>query len=368
MKNKFNKKNYLIFTLLLIVLWGCSGKKETTKPEIKNITDAVFASGYVAYSDEYWATANTEGFILNTYIKEGDTVKVLQNLFQLSSDIQLLNTQNAQVNYQDALAKINTNAPQLAQLKSQILQAERTLELDKKNYERYANLIAYKSVSQLEYDTASLQYENSKSNLKILKKSLIELENKLQLQIKNTKNQLEIQKQYVSDYLMKSTTNGVVLEITKNTGELAKKGELLARIGGGKLITKLYIAEEDINKIALNQKTILALNTDTKKTYEAKVSKIYPTFDDKEQSFIIEVSFTNEVPKLFSGTQVQGNIVFEERKNAITIPSKYLTENNTVLLENGEEKTIEIGIYNSEWTEVLTGIDENTTIILPKSN
>ena len=193
------------------------------------------------------------------------------------------------------------------------------------------------------------------------------MENKMVLQVKNTKNQLDIQNKYVSDYLIKSATNGIVLEITKNTGELAKKGELLARIGGGKLITKLYIAEEDINKIALNQKAILALNTNTKRTYEAKVTKIYPTFDEKEQSFVIELSFINRVPKLLSGTQVQGNIVFEERKNAITIPSKFLTENNTVLLENGEEKTIELGIVNSEWIEVLNGLDENTIIVLPKT-
>jgi multidrug efflux pump subunit AcrA (membrane-fusion protein) len=365
MKSIANKISILLFTALFLL--SCGGKKETTKPVLKNITDAVFASGNVMYSDEYWATANTEGFILNSYIKEGDKVKTAQKLFQLSGEIQTLQSYNARTNYQDAVSKANPNAPQLLQIKNQITQAEKTLVLDKKNFDRYTKLITSNAVSKLDYDKAKLQYENAISNLEIQKKSLIDLENKMKLQVKNTKNQLDIQNKYVSDYLMKSATNGIVLEITKNTGELAKKGELLARIGGGKLITKLYIAEEDINKIALNQKAILALNTDTQKTYEAKVSKIYPTFDDKEQSFVIEVSFINEVPKLLSGTQVQGNIVFEERENAITIPSKYLTENNTVLLENGEEKTIEIGIINSEWVEVLSGIDENTTIVLPKT-
>lgn len=366
-KIKFISNIISLLLLTTTLLWSCGSKKEKATPQIKNITDAVFASGYITYSDEYWSTANAEGFILNSYIKEGDQVKTTQNLFQLSGEVQTLQSYNARANYQDAVINSNSNAPQIVQLKNKIVQAEKTLLLDTKNYERYKKLIVSNAVSQLDFDKAKLQYENAISNLEIQKKSLIDLENKMRLQVKNTKNQLDIQNTYVSDYLIKSATNGIVLEITKKTGELAKKGELLARIGGGKLIVKLYIAEEDINKVSINQKAILALNTDAKKTYEAKVSKIYPSFNEKEQSFVIEVSFVNEVPKLLSGTQVQGNIVVEERKNTIIIPSRFLSDNNTVILENGEEKTVEIGIINSEWTEILNGVDENTTIVLPKT-
>jgi membrane fusion protein, macrolide-specific efflux system len=358
-----------IFMLLFTshFLLSCSGKNETTTPETKNITDAVFASGFVAYSDEYWATSNTEGAILKSYVKEGDKVQYNQHLFQLSGEVQSLQSYNAKTNYEDAQSNVNENAPQISQLKKAIHQAEKNLLLDAKNYDRYKILVASNAVSKVDFDKAKLQYENSILNLEIQKQSLEDLQNKLNLQVKNTKNQLDIQNKYVSDYLLKSAVNGVVLEITKKTGELAKKGELLARIGGGTLITKLYIAEEDINKIILNQKVMLVLNTDTKKTYEAKVSKIYPAFNDKEQSFVIEVSFINKVPKLISGTQVQGNIVFEERKNALIIPSRYLTENNMVILENGDKKQIKIGVRNSEWTEVISGIDKGTTIVLPKT-
>jgi len=355
----------LLFTSHLLL--SCSGKNETTTPDTKNITDVVFASGFVTYSDEYWATSNTEGAILKSYVKEGDKVQYNQHLFQLSGEVQSLQSYNAKTNYEDAQSNVNENAPQISQLKKAILQAEKNLLLDAKNYDRYKILVASNAVSKVDFDKAKLQYENSILNLEIQKQSLEDLQNKLNLQVKNTKNQLDIQNKYVSDYLLKSAVNGVVLEITKKTGELAKKGELLARIGGGTLITKLYIAEEDINKIILNQKVMLVLNTDTKKTYEAKVSKIYPAFNDKEQSFVIEVSFINKVPKLISGTQVQGNIVFEERKNALIIPSRYLTENNMVILENGDKKQIKIGVRNSEWTEVISGIDKGTTIVLPKT-
>ena len=131
MKSKrFPFKIIAIFFIVFSVV-GCSNK-ETTKPIIKDITDAVFASGYVAYSDEYWVTANAEGFILNSYIKEGDKVKKEQKLFEISSEIQSLQSNNARINYQDALEKSNPKTPQILQLKNQIKQAEKTLGLDKK--------------------------------------------------------------------------------------------------------------------------------------------------------------------------------------------------------------------------------------------
>jgi len=366
MKTKRFSIKITVILFITIIVTGCSNK-ETTKPIIRDITDAVFASGYIAYSDEYWVTANAEGFILNSFVKEGDKVEKEQKLFSLSREIQSLQYKNALINYQDALEKSNPNSPQILQLKNQIAQAKNTLELDKKNYERYSRLNKSNSISKLDYDKAKLQYDSSVSNLDILKESLKDLEKKLQLQVKNAKNQLDIQNKYFDDYLLSSSLNGIVLEISKNTGELTKKGEMLARIGGGKLITKLYIAEEDINLIKLDQVVILELNTDPNKTYGARVSKIYPAFDDKEQSFVIEVNFTKDLPTLRSGTQVQANIIVEERKNALVIPAQYLINDNKVLLDNKKEIEIETGVKNNDWVEVIKGIDKNTTIILPQN-
>lgn len=353
--------------LIILFLVSCGNKKETTTPQSKTIIDAIFASGSVEFSDEYWATANTEGFILKSYVKEGDRVTANQNLFQLSGRVQSLQSDNARTNYQDALMNANGNSPQIAQQKNKVKQAEEALNADKKNYDRYARLIKSYAVSQMDYDNAKLQFENSKANVNIQKDLLKDLKNQLNLKLKNTKNQLDIQNEYLSDYTIKSSTSGTVLEISKTTGELAKRGELLARIGSGKLITKLFVAEEDINKIELNQKAVLSLNTDNQKTYDAVVSKIYPTFNTAEQSFEIEVSFVNNTPKLFSGTQVQANIVFEERENALIIPAEYLIDNNSVLLENGGEKQVMLGVKNSKWVEVKNGLDKSSTLLKPKA-
>lgn len=425
-------KNIALSAFILAMLLTSCGKDETTKVQKKDIIDAVFASGYVAFDDEYAVTANTEGFILQSHIKEGDSVKKGATLFQLSNDVQALQALNANTNYQEALSNANDNAPKIQQLVSQIaqakmamaldkknyemydeginqpkiaqvnqqlMQAKQSLDLDKKNYERYENLLKTNAVAKVEYDKvklqyensqhnvaileknlaekstltkmdldkARLQYENSQTNVAILEKSLADMKRNLNLGVKNSKNQVEIQQQYTGDYSLFSTLTGTVLTIQKQTGELARKGEVLAKIGGGALVTKLYIAEEDINKIKLGQKVMLNLNTEKNKPYEAVVAKIYPAFNEKEQSFIIEVTFTEELPNLRSGTQVQANIIIEERKEVLVIPKKYLLKEDKVQLENKEEKAVKIGMRSGEWVEILDGVDFNTTIVLPKS-
>jgi len=340
--------------------------EEKASANRKDIIDTVFASGYVEYSDEYWATANVEGFIIKSSVKEGDKIELNQSLFELSSNVQSIQANNAQINYQDAISKASPNSPQITQTKNQIEQAKIVLKLDKKNYDRNAKLIKTQAISQIDFDKAKLQYQTSQFTLNNLEKSLIDLQNNLHLFVKNAKNQLAIEQNNFGDFNIKSMVDGYVLEISKNNGELVKKGEMIARIGGGNLVTKLYVAEEDINKIELEQIVQMTLNTEKNKTYAAKVSEIYPAFDIEEQSFVIEVTFTDKTPQLRSGTQVQANIIVDEHKNTLIIPKKYLLKRDKLLTSNNEEIKVSVGIRNTEWVQILEGIDENTEIILPK--
>lgn len=87
-----------------------------------------------------------------------------------------------------------------------------------------------------------------------------------------------------------------------------RKGEAVAKIGQGEFIIKLFVSEEDITKIQLNQTVIVSINTYLDETFKAKVSKIYPSFNEADQSYIIEAKFDELPEKLFSGTQLQANI------------------------------------------------------------
>lgn len=358
---------YRTFTCIILLLLASCNRGDTTTPIKRDIIDVVFASGYLAKSNEYTVTANTEGFLRHSLVKEGDEIHIGDDLFQLSNGVQSSQLENALVNYQDAMAKAKPSSPQLTQLQLQIEQAETQFELDRKNLERYNQLIKTNAVSQLDYDKAQVQYENSKAQVEILKKSLSDLQQSLLINLANAKSQLRIQQENNDDYFIKSQLNGTVLNVYKEQGELVKRGESIAKIGGGGYILKLFVAEEDISRVTLGQRAKISLNTEKDVTFNALISKIYPAFDNKEQSFVVEATFTEKPSSIFAGTQLQANIVIADIKNALVIPAQYVTKEHMVILDKDKKEVpIKLGIKTSEWVQVLRGLDESTRIINPK--
>lgn len=354
-----------VYGILMISLLACN-KTETVQPKKVDIIDAIFASGYIISDSEYAVTANTEGYLLHSFVEEGDHVRSGMSLFHLSNDVQSEQLSNAQVVYQDALRKLNHNSPEIGQLEVQIEQAYSQLELDKKNYKRYKKLLEINAVSQLEFDKIELQYENAKLNVEVKEKALEDLVNSLKLNVKNAESQLKIQKENNEDYFLSSRIDGRVLKVYKKPGELVKRGELVAKIGGGQKLAKLFVAEDDINKITVDQEVILSLNTDKSKTYEGFVSKILPAFDEQEQSFIIEAKFNKVPTKLYYNTQLQANIIIGLKKDSMVIPAQYLTNGDSILIKGGNARNVEVGVRNEEWVEIIEGVDPSDILIKPE--
>ncbi len=359
-------KEWINRVLFVVCMISCNGV-ETVHPKKTAIIDAVFASGHIITDHEYQVTANTEGYLIKSFVDEGDTVEAGMPLFQLSNEIQSENVSNAKVNYQDAIRKLGVNAPERVQLELQIEQAHSQMLLDKKNYHRYQKLLATKAVSQMEFEKIKLQYENSVRNVDIQEKALSDLVNSLELNAQNARTQLSIQQETNNDYFVFATIDGVPLNTVKERGELVRRGEVVAAIGGGGKLAKLYVAEEDIHEVRLAQEVIINLNTEKGKMRTGAITKIYPSFDEAEQSFIVEASLGGDVFNIYHNTQLQANIIVNEKEDVFVIPSWFLLDGDSVILKGGERRYIEVGITNDQWIEVLEGLDQTDILQEPSA-
>lgn len=361
------KKTYTIFAVLLVAWVSSCQETETIQPQKVDIIDAVFASGYVIYENEYQVTARAEGYLINTAVEEGNYVEAQMPLFQLSDEVQAEQLSNAQLNYQDAIKRLDMQSPDRAKQELQIAQAQAQVDLEQKNFQRYQKLKASGAVSRADFERAELQYENAKSNLDLQKAILTDLVNGLEIGAKNAESQVIIQKEMKTDYLLTSKIGGEVLNVFKEAGELVKRGEVVASIGGGKKLARLYVSEEDISLVQVNQRTIINLNTNKERNYTGRIERIYPSFDANEQSFIVEASFEELPATLYHNTQLQANIIIDEKENALVIPQEYLdAEGNQVRFENGDLKSVKVGIRNQQWVEVLEGLDDKSVLIKPE--
>jgi multidrug resistance efflux pump len=353
-----------VFPAVVLLLVSCR-HTESTHPVHRDIVDAVFASGDIETRDGYKVIANADGYLLTAFVAEGDTVGAGRLLFRIDGRTQTTQVANAGDNYRFARTNNEPGSPQLEQLAFQITQAEEKYRVDSANFRRYERLLPTQAVAKVDYDNALLTMQNSATNVQVLRKNKADLEHNLSLGVDNARAQLHIQQLGNDFYQVAAARPGIVLTVNKRAGELVRKGDILATLAAGRIYAKMYIAEDDIQRVQTGQEVLIALNTDKDKVYHATLIKIYPSFDDSNQAFIAEAAFTDTVPPgLKDGTQLQSNIIIGQRKSALVIPTIYLEPGNKVLLR-GKDTVVRVGIRNLDYTEILDGLSDQDEIFLP---
>jgi macrolide-specific efflux system membrane fusion protein len=345
---------------------GCKQKNEV-KPQRKEIVDAVFGSGHLENKNQYFVMANAEGYLQAVNIVEGDSVKKGEILYRLSNDVQKTQVGNALTNLKFAKENAESGSPQIQQLKLQIVQAQEKASTDSLNYARYSRLVLTNAVSKTDFDNTKLQYQSSASNLRVLKKNLADLQHTLSLNVANAQSQYQVQAQTNDYYSVTAKADGIVLSVAKKAGDYVKPGDQIAQVGSGPTVIKLDIAEDDIKRVAIGQTALISLNSDRDKIYKATVTKIYPQFDSNQQAFTVDAYFKEKPSSQINGTQLQGNVVIEDKKDALVIPSYCLLPGDYVMIKDNKDKVaVKIGIRTLEWTEILSGITENDILVEPK--
>jgi multidrug efflux pump subunit AcrA (membrane-fusion protein) len=356
-----------IYSVILIAFTfaGCKDR-QSTQPVRKNIVDAVFASGNITTENQYVVTSQTDGYLVNTFFREGDSIKAGSILFGIDDKAQAELLESAIANYEYAVSNSGNNSSALEPLLAQRNQVINKLSIDSLNFIRYQKLVQSGAVSKVEFEKAELAFENSRQDLVSIDNQISDTQNKLRVEVSKSKASLATQQNTSSYYQIKAEVDGVIFQIQKAMGELIKRGEPVAEIGSGKYIAKLFIVEDDVNKLEIGQEVFIELNTEKNKSYKAHLTKVYPYFDVLEQSFIAEATFDDFNGVLISGTQLQANIKTTERGNALVIPSEYLLPGDFIRDKEKGEIKVTVGIRTPDWIEILSGADESTNILLPE--
>ena len=196
----------------------------------------------------------------------------------------------------------------------------------------------------------------------------IDLKKQLNLTDKQSKNNVKLTQELENDFFITSDIKGRVYSILKKKGEMVNTQTPLAIIGDAKAFKiVIEVDEYDIIKIKKGLKIVVSLDSYKGQTFEAVVSKIDPIMNERSKTFTIEAAFINQPPVLYPNLTLEANIVIKTKPNILTIPRKYLINDQYVVLENGEKKYIKIGLKDYEKVEVISGIDKTDKIIIPSN-
>ncbi|WP_378182824.1 efflux RND transporter periplasmic adaptor subunit [Aquimarina sp. SS2-1] len=359
-----------MYRFLVVLFFGsflvsCDGKEEKIQPIITDITESVYSSVTIQPDSLYEVYAAVNGILDKNLVEEGDIVTKETPLLQIINSNPKLNTENAKLSLELARKSYNGNAAILNGIKDEIHSAELKLINDSINYCRQKNLWNQQIGSKVEYDTKKLAYELSINSLDLLRNKYHRTKDELKTQLKQAENNYKTSLITTKDFTVNSKINGKVYALYKNSGEIVNTMEPIASIGSATVfVIEMLVDEVDIVKLNKDQKVIVTLDAYNGKIFTAKVNKIYPKKDERNQTFMVEALFDKSPEVLYPGLSGEANIIIAHKKQVLTIPKHYITDNAKVKTENGI-KEIEIGLQSMDMVEILSGITKETWVYKP---
>jgi multidrug efflux pump subunit AcrA (membrane-fusion protein) len=353
----------------LMTLSGCD-KSKTIHPAHKSITEAVYASGFVAAKNSYKIFALTDGNIVQKFHGVGDVVNEGDALYRVQNEGPTAKLSASQSAYKLALENARENSPVMQDLLIKIKSAETLLANDQATYNRYKNMYDANAVSKSDYDKAATNLEVSKNNLQAAKEAYTRSKEQLNVDAQNAQAQMASSGQDLSNYIIKSLIDGVIYETYKELGEAVKRNEAVALVGekGGKYL-QLAVDQQDIGRVKEGQDVVVKMDIASDKVYKAKVSKVYPNMNANDQSFRVDASFADDPGLQFINASVEANIVIATKDNALVLPRQSVNANNEVQINTGgKKKTVKVqtGLKNLSEIEILSGIGEQDEVLMPK--
>lgn len=363
---KFRLHLWSILSSIFFLLVCCTSEQEKILPKKAKITESVYSSVTIQPDSLYQAYTIVAGILDKNLVEEGDLVNKGQPIIQIINTTPELNSENARLTLQLTQDNYTGNSAVLQGIQYQITAAKLTLKNDSINYFRQQNLWKEHIGSQIDYDNRKLAFELARNNLKLLKSQYDRTKNELQTQVKQAANNYKTTQISTNDFRVTSKINGKIYGLYKNPGEIVTTMQPLASLGSkDAFIIEMLVDEVDIVKLEISQKVIITLDAYSSKIFEATVSKIYQSKDERSQTFKMEAIFDNPPKVLYPGLSGEGNIIISEQENALIIPKEYLIDGTKVLTEKGL-LTVKLGLQNLDKIEILEGIDEETYIIRPE--
>ncbi|MFA7573659.1 MAG: HlyD family efflux transporter periplasmic adaptor subunit, partial [Lutispora sp.] len=241
----------------------------------------------------------------------------------------------------------------------------------------------------------------------------IELETN-SLNLEEMENQLEYANDKLSKYKIYSTISGTLSMEDIKVGDAVKSGQTVFKVSNyDKMEFQISIDELDIAKIQANQIvniTVDALPETSGKPLSGIVTEIAKegTSSSGVTTYPVTVQLTESNNSLKVGMNVNGEIIVNEKKDALYIPIEAVQKRggNSIVYVKSEEaptnqqapaeqqaaqgnatrsraksqaqidsyyagaaaKMVEVGINNDEYIEILSGLKERDVVILPQAS
>ena len=321
---------------------------ETEQLKYKTIEDKIVATGSVVPEDEVNIVPQISGIIQEIFVDEGDQVKA-----------------------GDLLAKIKVipNEQTLNSAEGRVKTTQIILQNSEKEYNRNKKLFEKGIISEQDFNSIELRYNQDKQSLE------------------NAKSDLQIIRlgsiggSALTNTNVRSTISGTILQVPVKEGDQAieantfNPGTTIATVADlNKMIFEGRVDEGEVSKLKTGLPLKIEIGAIEDKVYDAKLILIAPKGIEVAGAIQFQIEgevYLDDEYIIRAGYSANATIVTQTKENVLAIDEYLLQFDNKtkeafveieISDQNFEKRQIEVGISDGVFAEVLSGVTINDKI------
>jgi len=339
---------------------------DMTKVGRGDILHTVVDTGYVQAADKVDIFAPQAGRIINLPVSVGQTVEKNQLLMVLENRDLAMNSQQMQIQLNQANAAVNT-------ARTALKQGNLDLADSNARFTRAQELYHAGAISQVDYDAAQSLLDKAMANTESEGQNL----QSAQKQVNNYQSLVNNARNNEQQLQVKSPISGTLMQLPMQQEEIVMYGTLLAQVASAeKLELKVDLLSDDLGEVKLGQKVLITAPVLGDAVLNGEIIKIYPQAEEKTSALgviqrrVPTIVKLDRIAKLKPGYETRVSIITANRKNVMIVPRGAVLTSSTgeqqvMRVINGRVKlrAVKTGLTDSKNIEIIDGLSEGDLII-----
>ena len=204
--------------------------------------------------------------------------------------------------------------------------------------------------------------------------------------IQQREDALVTAKQTLADHYVRAPFAGVIAKVNAKKGDSASAGAAVATLVTKQKIAEVSLNEVDVAKVKAGQKTTLTIDAIPGLTLTGQAAEVdaIGTISQGVVSYAVKIAFDTQDERVKPAMSVSANIITEAKPDILMIPNSAvklqdgvsfaeIPQENIALPETGQggialtqtplRRQVEVGLYNDEFTEIISGLKEGDTVV-----
>ena len=355
----------------------------TTEATRGNITETTRRVAVVEGRDSISVIPSTGGRVEAVTVRVGDRVTVGQLLVQLEQRDLLVQLAQAEAGLATAEAGLVTAQAGRSSAIARLDDARTTLERMERLYAEGAVPRQQMEQARLQYQLASLetldaQIEQAQTGVEQARAGVVQAQagvRQAQVGVGQAQAGVNIIQNQLAHTIISAPMTGVVTAVNVSVGEMAAPSMPIIEIMHlDEIEIPVGVIEQHINALTVGDRVEVSISAVQEEPFIGTIRSIPPTADPLTRAFPVTIALPNPDHTIRPGMFAEVSLVTRTSQDAVIVPMVAVVDQGIrqtiFVVENGEaiSRTIELGINDGQYIEVVSGIEAGEEIIIRGQN